>query len=220
MHPAIENFLERPTKQLVGAWILALLVVFGLGFQYFISPLLTEQSDLNAKIVKLEGQIFEQRRKVGSLPKFKKQLEQLESKLKVALDELPDKRQIPELLQTVSSLARDVGLKVTQFQPMPELLRDFYAEVPVALTVEGSYHQIATFFDEVGTMDRIVNVGEIDIWNDFFRVNRQVLGNVETMDSFPVRAKCVATTFRYLDDEERAGVQAIQEKQPTGRRGK
>jgi type IV pilus assembly protein PilO len=220
MHPAIENFLERPTRQLVAFWVITIVVIFALGFQYSLSPLMTQQSELDEKIQRLQGQVFEQRRKASNLPKFRKQLEQLESKLKVALDELPDKRQIPELLQTVSSTARDVGLKVTQFQPMPELLRDFYAEVPVALTVEGSFHQIATFFDEVGAMDRIVNVGEIDIWNDFFKVNKQVLGNVDNVENFPVRAKCIATTFRYLDDDERARVQALQQKQETGRRGK
>jgi len=112
--------------------------------------------------------------------------------LKSALQELPDNREIPDLLSSISSLARDAGLAVPLFKTEPESFREFYAEVPVSISVEGTYHQIATFFDEVGHLPRIVNINQIII-------REPRVGDSQVS----VKSECVATTFRYLEETER-----------------
>ena len=193
MHPLVENFMERPTSHKVGAWCVVLLVFIGLFWQYFYGPLSTELGEVEEKKIQLSSQITNEKRLARELPKFQDEVKALEVKLKIALEELPDEKEIPELLKSVSDLAKDAGLEVSLFRPEPEIQRDFFAEVPVTMIVEGTYHQVATFFDEVGRMARIVNLKGIDV------------SDARSSDKgLVVKAACTAVTFRYIDEEERA----------------
>ena len=193
MHPMIENFMERPTSHKVGAWAGVLIVLLGIFWQYIYGPVSTELSAEEDKRVQLNSQITNEKRLERERPKFQEEVKSLEVKLKIALEELPDEKEIPELLKSVSDLAKDAGLEVSLFRPEPEVQRDFFAEVPVNMLVEGTYHQVATFFDEVGRMSRIVNLKGIDI-SDPRASDRGLI----------VKANCTAVTFRYIDEEERA----------------
>jgi len=93
-----------------------------------------------------------------NLPKKKAEFAELEKQLKVALNMLPKKSQIPDLLESVSWAGKDSGLEFTDFTPKAEVVKQIYAEVPVNLTVKGSYRQFLTFLKRVGEMPRIVAV--------------------------------------------------------------
>ena len=200
MHPMIENFMERPLSHKLGAWIGVILFIVIIFWQYFYNALATELTENEEKGVQLTSQITNEKRLARELPKFQDEVKSLEVKLKIALQELPDEKEIPELLKSVSDLAKDAGLEVSLFKPAPEVQRDFFAEVPVTMTVEGTYHQIATFFDEVGHMPRIVNIKGID------------MGESHSTDrGLIVKAGCTAVTFRYIDEETRAKAEQANE---------
>jgi type IV pilus assembly protein PilO len=76
---------------------------------------------------------------------------------------LPNEKEIPTLLSSITSLARDNGLEVLQFKPENEAVKNFYAEVPVSLDLKGSYHQMALFCQAVARIARIVNVKDIKL---------------------------------------------------------
>ncbi len=92
------------------------------------------------------------------LPRKKKEYAYLSKQLRVALNMLPKKSQIPDLLEEVTRAGKNSGLEFTVFKPMPEVSRQFYAEVPVDFTVTGSYRQLAVFLKRVGEMPRIVDM--------------------------------------------------------------
>lgn len=207
MHPLIESFLERPRGQKIGFWVGSLALIGFLGWQYVIAPESSARDELQGRVDKLQGQVAQETRVARNLQKFRDEVKSLDQQLSVALKELPDKREIPELLQTVSSLARDAGLDVTLFQPQPERLKDFYAEVPVSISVDGTFHQLASFFDDVGQLARIVNISDIVAWNPVTKDTRVVRGLGDAENAVHVRASCVATTFRYLDESERVKVE-------------
>jgi len=92
------------------------------------------------------------------LPRKKKEYAWLSKQLRVALNMLPKKSQIPDLLEEVTRAGKNSGLEFTVFKPMPEVSRQFYAEVPVDFTVTGSYRQLAVFLKRVGEMPRIVDM--------------------------------------------------------------
>jgi type IV pilus assembly protein PilO len=162
-------------------------------WQYSYKGKSAELESLTTKVEELNSQIISEQRLARNLPQVRELVKELEVKLKIALTELPDEREIPDLLASISKLAKDAGLEVSLFQPKPENVREFYAEVPVAITVNGTYHQVATFFDEVGRLSRIVNINQI-----------KVSSPVITEARISVRTDCTATTFRYLDESERA----------------
>lgn len=194
MNPIIQGILDRPLSHRIGIWAGSILFICFVFWQYFYGPKVTEHEDLRGKIETLNSQIGHEQRLARNLGKFKKEVKELEEKLKVALQELPDEKEIPDLLNNMSSLARDAGLEVSLFRPNPEVFREFYAEVPVSVSVEGTFHQVATFFDEVGRLPRIVNINQISM-------KEPKLPDGD--DQMRIKTDCTATTFRYLDEEER-----------------
>ena len=133
--------------------------------------------------------------KSANLVRLRKELQQLDAELKRALAQLPEKGEIPDLLSTISAKAQQAGLDVILFRPRAETFQDFYAEVPVDITVKGNFHNTVSFFDEVGRMDRMVNINNIGFKNPTVAGDRIML---ETTS--------VATAFRFLTDAERKKV--------------
>ena len=207
MNPVIENFLERPTSHKVAFWVLSLLIFLGLIWQYGLQGPFNKRDSLQESIETLGAKIHEQQRIARDLPKFKEQVGHFDKKLELALLELPDKKEIPDLLTSISVLAIDTGLEIIKFQPKREAIKDFYAAVPVFIELEGSFHQLATFFDEVGRLSRIVNIDGITI---------DIL--TESKSEVIIRASCFATTFRYLTDEERKKTGGSKRKTPRKKR--
>src|SRR5262249_60440410 len=77
-----------------------------------------------------------------------------------ARDGLPKPRKLPPAYRQVSELAPGSGLGVSLFQPKPPEAREVLTEVPIAVTAEGTYHQMGNFFQHVSEMPRIVSLGE------------------------------------------------------------
>jgi type IV pilus assembly protein PilO len=107
------------------------------------------------------------------------------------VDQLPNKREIPDLLKAISNKARESGLEILLFRPRAENYQDFYAEVPVDITVKGSFHSVVSFFDDVGRLDRLVNINNIGF-------KSKVAG-----DQVTVETSSMATAFRFLEEAER-----------------
>jgi type IV pilus assembly protein PilO len=163
MHQAIENILERPTSHKIGIWIATILLILAGFWQFSLSSLIEEREKLDEEVARLDSEILTEKRLAGKLGKAEEKLKDLEARLKGALEQLPDKSEIDNLLEKISNLARESGLDLNLFQRKEENFKDFYAEVPVSVSVTGSYHQVATFFDEVSRLPRIVNINQIEI---------------------------------------------------------
>jgi type IV pilus assembly protein PilO len=95
-------------------------------------------------------------------------------------------------LTNISTKAREAGLEILLFRPRAENFRDFYAEIPVDIIVRGGFYNAVTFFDEVGKLNRLVNIGNIDFKNP------KVSGDQVSLD-----ISTLATTYRFLDEAER-----------------
>jgi type IV pilus assembly protein PilO len=188
----VERYLELSKSKQIAIWLGSLVFVIFIFWQYVYSGTLEEQSKLAEEKDNLETEITQEKRLAMNMPKIREEVKVLDVKLKFALQELPDRKEIPDLLSSISGLAKDAGLEVQLFRPKGEVTKDFYADVPVAVSVQGTYHQVATFFDEVGHLPRIVNIDQIAV--------KQPEINADAVD---IKADCVATTFRYLDESER-----------------
>jgi type IV pilus assembly protein PilO len=192
MNELIEKIQEMPKSQRLMIWGGTLVFFTFVFWQYFYSSALEEHEKLSTELSTLETKIDNEKRLARDIGKARERLKDLEVKLKMALAQLPEKKEIPDLLNNISNLARDAGLEVSLFKPREENMKEFYAEVPVQISVQGAYHQVASFFDEVGGLPRIVNISQIGFTEPTLKESGML-----------VRSDCVATTFRYLDDKER-----------------
>jgi type IV pilus assembly protein PilO len=170
-----------------GIYVLLLLALFfGL-----ISPVRQSISDGRAQNVKLKAERDDLREDAENREAFEREVDRLNDALVKALKQLPNDREIPDLLRRISSIGKKIGLEFILFQPLPEVPRDYFADVPVKVRMEGSYHEVAVFFDRIGKLTRIVNVRDISMGSPQERSGRIVL----TTDGTVV-------TYRFLSADE------------------
>ncbi len=191
MNRFIDQFQRLPRSQ---RWLVAALgYIIILVAVYFslIAPTFEGIDVANAKKKDLTTKRDAVRARASNRPAFEARLEDLAAKLKQALKELPNDREIPGLLSEIDGLARKSGLDVRKFQPLPEVMHDYYAEVPVEIVMDGGYHEVGIFFDRVSKMSRIVSVTDVDMGSP------QQSGEEV---SLTVSGKVV--TYRFLSDDE------------------
>jgi len=169
-------------------------------------PKSSDLSDLGRQQATLIEQLRQVNDRAKNLEKFEAEVNALMYDLQQALKELPNDREIPGLLKGISTLGKKVGLEVRKFQPLPEVPREFVAEVPVALEVEGSYHEVAMFFDRLSKMNRIVYVQDIEMGDPKERGGKVYL-----------KVSGDAVTFRFLTEDE---LKASASKEKEGKKGK
>lgn len=191
MHPQVEKIVNLPFKQKLAALAL-LLIAIGAGFFFGLEkPKLAELETLQGKLEKTQADVAETRKLALNLPKFKAEFEGLKRDLDNALTELPNSKEIPSLLTTITSAGKASGLDFLSFKPKPETPKDFYSEVPVDITVSGPFTGIANFFVAVGKLPRIVNISNVAFADIRVDKGRNI-----------ARVNCQATTFRFLEKTE------------------
>ena len=191
MNSILEKIFKLPTRQKVTVWVLVLLVA---ALAFYFSLIKSRHEELKELHVKLDGlqtQILENRKVADNLPVLQKEYNQLNAELEKALTELPNQKEIPSLLTSITSAGKGVGLDFLVFRPKPEEPKEFYANVPVDISVSGSYTNVGKFFKAVSEMPRIVNINNV-VFSDI-----KSSGNQTNM-----KITCLATTFRFLDKKE------------------
>lgn len=192
MDPRIEKIFRLPSKQKI--LILALtLSLIAVGFYFaMIKPKQEELKSFQNKLAELQTQVEENRKIAANLPRLEREYFQLSKELEKALTELPDQKQIPLLLTSITSAGKASGLDFLIFRPKAEEPKEFYASVPVDISVSGSFNSVAKFFVAVSELPRIVNIGNV------------AFSDIKSSgDQTNLKVTCLATTFRFLDKKEK-----------------
>ncbi|WP_170180136.1 type 4a pilus biogenesis protein PilO [Desulfoglaeba alkanexedens] len=144
---------------------------------------------------RLTAGIHEHERRLAALQRIAQEVKVFEAEVKKSQEEfeqllvlLPDRKEIPELLETVSRIGAQDGLENILFQPQAEQTHQFHATIPIRLDLAGGFHQLATFLDKISRLDRIIQV-------DTLTLNRR--------DDSSLQVNCVLKTFRFLEEQER-----------------
>ena len=195
MNQLIDNILERPNLQKIGILAATIILLSALYYSFLYSPRSDEMAKLADSVEIARNENTAKQQKAANLPRLKKDIQQLERELTKAVAQLPNKKEIADLLRTISAKALQSGLDVLLFRPRAEAFQEFYAEVPVDITVKGSFHNTVGFFDEVGRLNRLINIDNIGFKSPTIAGDNVIL---ETTS--------VATAFRFLDDAERKKV--------------
>lgn len=139
--------------------------------------------------------VFEEKqRKAANFDAYQEQLAEIERSFGTMLQQLPGKTEIPNLLVDISQTGLAAGLEEKLFQPMDELRRDFYAEKPIKIKLDGSYHDFGSFVSDIAALPRIVTLHDIEI---------TPIGKDGDYDELVLHV--TAKTYRYLEEEELEG---------------
>jgi type IV pilus assembly protein PilO len=187
----LEKLAKLPRGARLGiAPALCAVVLGAYGYLFFL-PARAERAAAREQQLQLQRRLAEVRAVAGNEAQVKEEIAALDRRLKEALRQLPNDKELPGLLTDVSSLGKNAGLDFRSFKPNTEVKKAFYAEVPIDLEFTGRFHDIARFFDDISRLPRIVNMGEM-----------QVSIARESDDQTFLRVEGKATTFRFIEEEQ------------------
>ena len=160
-------------------------------FQYVVySPKKQEIQTKRQQQSKLQAEVENAKTTAARLPEFRREVERKEATLQALSRILPSEKEVDDLLRKVQQLAAESSLNVLRFKPEATQPQDFYAEWPISLEIDGSYHNLAYFFDRLSRLSRIVNVSNLAIG-----------AKKEPTMSSTINASCTATTFVFIEQE-------------------
>jgi type IV pilus assembly protein PilO len=193
------------------AILLGAVVLIGLIFYFVLySPVQSDIEKVEKSIAKLQKELKEFRKRTTDPTQLKAEVEALRAEFRAYKRFLPDKKEVPGLLDQISENGADSGVRVLLIKPGPEKLHDIYAEIPFRLDLQGAYLDLATFFYRVSQMPRIVTINDVNLGSPQLRNERVTL-----------TATCQAKTYRLMTPEEiereRKRREAAQKKRPRRR---
>lgn len=183
----IDSIIKLPLLKKVVILAVINVVILGAVYWFLTGPKYEDISRLNGELRSLAVKLNENRVIAANIPKFLRDKEEMEAKLKKAVAQLPNEKEIPDLIDGISDAGRKAGLKILLFKPGREVARGFYADIPVNMSVEGRYESLYDFSAKVGSLPRIVNLSGMKI------------SSTEKKNRIPmIKASFVATTFRFI----------------------
>jgi type IV pilus assembly protein PilO len=189
MNPIDFILRQKPAVKIL-ALVVILGAILGIYWQIFYRPVVEEINTIEPELNQLKAELSAKRDIVKEKGRYEAELEQTRAELHLALKQLPNKSEIPSLLENVSELGMSAGLQFKLFKPKPEVPKNFYAEIPVEIEVEGKFRDLVTFFDDVAKMPRIVTISDI------------VINSSQKSPGDPVvlNTKCNATTYKFIEE--------------------
>lgn len=151
----------------------------------FYMPKYKTIESLDKQLEKAEKELKIAKKNAKDLKKFQSKMKDAEEQFKIVMKSLPEREEIPSLLTSISDSGKESGLEFLLFKPKGENKKEFYAEIPVAIKVHGDFHNVATFFDRVARLSRVVNIRDISM--------RPGKGT----DS--ITTACTAVTYKFIE---------------------
>lgn len=176
--------------KLVGVLVIGIGILFA-GYWFIIQGEIDDLTRIQNEEASLRKTFSAKKALAINLPAYKKQMEEMNQTFGSLLRQLPDSTEVPDLLIDITQAGLGRGLNFELFQPAAEGKRGFYAELPVNLRVEGTYHELALFISDVSALPRIVTIGNISINS--------------VANSPKLKMTATAKTYRYLKVGEQAG---------------
>lgn len=176
-------------------FIACLCVAVGALMYYFlIMPQIEELDAVAQSEQSLRNDFVEKQKKASKLEPYKQQLAEMDQTFGSMLKNLPDKTEVDSLLIEISRAGSSNNLKIDRFQPMGERPKEFYAEYPIDMHLNGSYSELTGFVSSIAALQRIVTLHEVDI--------KPASGNKDAAaDKGKINITLVAKTYRYITNE-------------------
>ena len=183
--PFIQNFIDGPPLPKVVLGVLGLAGLVAGGYFLLLAPAQARVDGLVSQNATLQRELTQARAQVAELARFRRELAEVEAQLAVLREKLPSEKETPALYRALNTAAGESGLGVALFQPKAPQPKDYVNEIPITITAEGGYHQLAEFLERVSRMPRVVTVSTF-----------KVAGQPKARHT--VKADLTLATFTYL----------------------
>jgi type IV pilus assembly protein PilO len=183
--PAIfDPIVNGPKPQKIVLGVFGLVIIGAAAYYLLLSSLETKVSQLRVQLASLQNELVTSRAIVADLAHYRREAQELEAKIAALKERLPSEREMPTLYRSLHDAGTQAGLGVSLFQPRDAQIKDYYVEIPITLTAEGSYHEVGEFFERVAKLPRVVAVKEMKLASG-------------TRPRVTVRAELTLATYQY-----------------------
>lgn len=201
--------LSPTMKALIVGLVFAVLGYFA--FTLFIQSAMERNGELSAKLTDLRQQIQEKEKAAAQLGRYLQEIEEARESFRTALLKLPNEKDIPELLASISHAGRNAGVEFVAFEPKPPERKEpetkpaapkppaaaakqavpekFYEEIPIKVQLTGSFHNTLSFFEATAKLPRIVNIEDIAMSDA-----KEVRGRGRVL-----KTSCTLKTYMFVD---------------------
>ena len=187
---SVLNSIEKIKMPIrIAIFVGSMVLLIGLFVWFLYLPKTQEIADTGQQIAGLQQKLNRAIVRARGIKKFEAEFAEVDAHFQEALKLLPNTKEIPTLLKSITQLGTDSRLEFRLFNPRTESPRDFYMVIPVAIEVSGTYHDVAVFFDKVGRMERIINI---------LNVSMSPAGDRSTT----LTTTCDAVTYRFKGESD------------------
>ncbi|MCP4470760.1 MAG: type 4a pilus biogenesis protein PilO [Gammaproteobacteria bacterium] len=192
-HLEPDNIGTAPTAIKMGVFIALFVAIIGAGIYFDTREQLQVLERKQRKETELKDEFKVKADQAAKLELYKEQLAEMEASFGALLRQLPETTEVESLLVDVSQTGLAAGLEIKKFKPSDEEKKGFYAELPIALEVSGSFHQLATFISGLAALPRIVTISDLML---------KPFSNKEDQPDGKLKMAATAKTYRYLQEDE------------------
>jgi type IV pilus assembly protein PilO len=179
---------KLPWYAQIGAFVMLAVAGVGAFYYYYERPFEGDMHTRQQQLVSLRADISKGLATAKQLPQFEAQVNELQARLNSLKAVLPDEKDAADLLRQMQTVAVQSNLVITNFRPQATIVQPLHAEWPIQLGLQGTYHNLATFFDRIGRFTRIINISNLDV---------KAVDKPDPLTS--ITANCTATTFVLVD---------------------
>ena len=196
MQAFFDKFAQIPLIQKVAGFVFLCAVAIAVYYFLLHTSTMEEIASVNAQILSKKNELSQIQQTMIKIKEYEAEAKRLEKKLEEALALLPEKSEIPNLLEKISNLAEKSGLSINSFKPMGEMPQDFYVQVAIDLDLSGSYYEIMNFFDAISKLRRVVNITNLNAKRTYAGPQGFMKDDAKTK----MNVHCMGVTFRFKGD--------------------
>jgi type IV pilus assembly protein PilO len=183
-----DNVGSWPVAVKVIIWLLLLLAVLAAGYYYHIEDLQLQLAKEEAKEVELKKDFEKKAFQAANLDAYRQQMVEMEESFGALVSQLPSDTEVPGLLEDITNKGLLNGLEIASIDLQKEAAREFYVELPIAISASGSYHDLGAFISGMAGLPRIVTLHDFTI-------------TAKGKDANDLSMNIIAKTYRYKDGE-------------------
>jgi type IV pilus assembly protein PilO len=188
---------KMPWYGQLGAFAMLSLAGAGVFWNFYAKPAQESIAQREAQLATIQAEIQRGLGTARRLPEFRRQVRDLEAQLERLRPVLPSEKDVADLLRRIQGMATQSNLTIRGFAPQAVATRQMYAEWPIGLQLEGTYHNLGAFLERVSKFPRIINVTGIHIKAKDATKEGSVSAN-------SISAECTATTFVLIEPKKAA----------------
>ncbi|MBP6681685.1 MAG: type 4a pilus biogenesis protein PilO [Halioglobus sp.] len=183
-----ENVGSWPVPVKVAIWGLLLAAVLVGGYYYHIKDLQAQLAQVEAQELELKKDFEKKAFQAANLEAYRQQMVEMEESFGALVSQLPSDTEVPGLLEDITNKGLLNGLEIASIQLQQEAAREFYVELPIAISASGSYHDLGAFISGMAGLPRIVTLHDFTI-------------TAQGDDANNLGMSIIAKTYRYKDGE-------------------